>query len=393
MHRLIALLTLALWVFATSAQEESVDINIGKKLVLHSEVLNEDRPYWVYLPASYNDGALQSYPVLYLLDGDAYFHSASGIVQFMSSGTNFNLQIPELIIVAIPSLNRERDLAPTHRQVVESSGGGDNFLKFMGDELFRKVDSVYRTMPYRILVGHSFGGLLALHALLDLPEKFQAYIAIDPSLWWDEQTLVHRAERELTEARGIRGTVYLAHANYADTGDIDLLKHTDAIRTFGRTLKSVASPIFRSTVQFFEEEDHGSVPLVALYHGLLFIFEGYKPPSIDLFIKQPSAVSAHFELISDRLGLELLPPLRLVNQFGDMALNQDGDKAIEFFKLNIRNFPHGWRAYDGLGRAYMARDARALAVENFQKSLELNPGNRDVAKRLQEARFPLDQTQ
>ncbi|MEM7535498.1 MAG: hypothetical protein AAF639_25200 [Chloroflexota bacterium] len=38
-------------------------------------------------------------------------------------------------------------------------------------------------MRYRILIGHSFGGLLTLHTLLDVPEMFQAYIAIDPSFY------------------------------------------------------------------------------------------------------------------------------------------------------------------------------------------------------------------
>ena len=119
-----------------TAQEETSAITIGEKLSLASETLGEERPYWIYLPQSYNNSS-QSYPVLYLLDGDAHFHSVSGVVQFMSAGINGNIQIPELIVVAIPNTDRTRDLTPTHATVdpdgkkqpfLTSSGGGDKFL-------------------------------------------------------------------------------------------------------------------------------------------------------------------------------------------------------------------------------------------------------------------------
>src|ERR1043165_8892615 len=95
---LALLLTLLAW--PASGQEKGLDIKIGEAFSLRSKVLNEERPYWVYLPASYIDRTFmpRRYPVLYLLDGEAYFHSASGVVQFMSSGFNGNNQIPELIV-------------------------------------------------------------------------------------------------------------------------------------------------------------------------------------------------------------------------------------------------------------------------------------------------------
>src|ERR1700739_904124 len=96
---------------------EGQSIQIGEKFTLHSRILNEDRPYWVYLPPSYRDAtyAPKRYPVLYLLDGDLHFASASGIVQYMSGAEYWeNLQIPELIVVAIPNTDRTRDFTPSH---------------------------------------------------------------------------------------------------------------------------------------------------------------------------------------------------------------------------------------------------------------------------------------
>ena len=110
----------------------------------------------------------------------------------MSAGVNGNLQIPELIVVGVPNTDRTRDLTPTRNASrptggsdpsLRGSGGGDAFLAFLRDELIPTVDAAYRTTDYRILVGHSFGGLMSLHAFLSEPALFQAHLAIDPSVF------------------------------------------------------------------------------------------------------------------------------------------------------------------------------------------------------------------
>jgi len=48
-------------------------------------------------------------------------------------------------------------------------------------------------------------------------------------------------------------------------------------------------------------------------------------------------------------------------------------EAIEVFKIIVQEFPESWKAYDGLGDAYLKNDELDLALENYKKSLELNP--------------------
>jgi len=164
-------------------QNTSPVIQDGKRDSLHSKVLKEKRLFWVHLPSSYNDKSIQPihYPVLYILDGDTHFRSISAMAEILGSGENASHLIPEMIIVSVLNTDRTRDLTPTHSlkgpggqdwNFLKSSGGGDNFMKFIKDELIPKIDSSYRTFPYRIFVGHSFGGLMVIDALMTMPQTF-----------------------------------------------------------------------------------------------------------------------------------------------------------------------------------------------------------------------------
>ncbi|GAB5554367.1 MAG: hypothetical protein Sapg2KO_39580 [Saprospiraceae bacterium] len=50
-------------------------------------------------------------------------------------------------------------------------------------------------------------------------------------------------------------------------------------------------------------------------------------------------------------------------------------EAIEVFKINVAAFPNSWNVYDSLGETYMAAGNKALAIFNYEKSLQINPDN------------------
>jgi tetratricopeptide (TPR) repeat protein len=57
------------------------------------------------------------------------------------------------------------------------------------------------------------------------------------------------------------------------------------------------------------------------------------------------------------------------------------NEAIELFNFMVEEFPQSANAYDSRGEAYMKAGNKELAIENYKKSLELNPDN-DNAKRM-----------
>jgi predicted alpha/beta superfamily hydrolase len=370
-------------------------IKIGERLVMHSAVLQEDRPYLVYLPQSYQNKAFapKRYPVLYLLDGDLHFHSASGVVQYLGAA----IHIPELIVVALPNTQRTRDLTPTHAMkeadgketpAFASSGGGPNFLRFLSEELIPKIERQYRTEPYRILVGHSLGGLFATYAFLQRPQIFQAYIAIDPSLWWDDEAMCRQARIALERTNDLRGTVYISLANNPLPKGKTVKPGERAGREFAALLQAHQIDSFRSTMQYFEAEDHGSVPLPSLYYGLRFIFDGYKPPVAAR--ESAAGIRDHFAKASARLGFTVLPPETYVNDLGWYYLSdqQQTNAAFEFLNLNVLNYPLSPNVHESLAEAYQFIGNKTLAAENFRMALKANPENRYAAERLRRLKPP-----
>jgi len=76
---------------------------------------------------------------------------------------------------------------------------------------------------------------------------------------------------------------------------------------------------------------------------------------------------------------------RRLNLLGYELLGKDLVKeAIALFALNVEFYPDSWNVYDSLGEAYLKDGERELAIENYRRSLELNPGNSNGRKVLEE---------
>lgn len=262
---------------AASAQD-SQDIVLGKRFLFHSDILGQDRPLLVYLPPSYADEASRRFPVLVLLDGGAHFNDVTGIVHHLSSRNSAVLRMPETIIVALPNVRRTHSLTPTvvtRGPYAEDSGGAADFARFLREELFRKIEADYRVTPERTLVGHSLGGLFALNLFLEQPDLFDHVIAIDPSLWWDDQLLVKKLAAQKARTFDRPKSVFIAQANSpaSEYTDLELKRqHESGIRKFSKLLAKRQNADFRFGFEFFVDEDHLSVPLIGTYRGLLFTF-------------------------------------------------------------------------------------------------------------------------
>jgi predicted alpha/beta superfamily hydrolase len=195
-----AILFLALFsaIAARAATAPAQPLAIGETFVIPSEVLHEARRINVYLPPQYTATADARLPVLYMPDGglaEDFLHVA-GLVQVLTG----NGTMRPFILVGIENTERRRDLTgptenPDDRKIAPRVSGSINFRKFLRDELMPEVEKRYRTTKERAIVGESLAGLFVIETLMVEPALFDTYIALDPSLWWNRESLVAEAQR------------------------------------------------------------------------------------------------------------------------------------------------------------------------------------------------------
>ncbi|MBP6822845.1 MAG: alpha/beta hydrolase [Acidobacteria bacterium] len=342
------------------------------RLAIKSEVLGEERIILVQTPASYANGK-QRYPVLYMTDGATHLAHTVATIEFLARAG----RMPELIIVAIANTDRTRDLTPTNAAMTRedgsplklpTSGGADKFLKFIETELIPSIESDYRVEPYRVFAGHSFGGLFALHALLTRPEIFNAYIAVSPTMHWDNHLLSRKAETFFKERKELQRALYLTLGNEGGEAKVGferfkaiVTKNTPKGFSFGSAL--------------MEDEDHGSVVMPSHYAGLRKVFEGWQPTGN---VNGLAQIEAHYKKLSARFGYTVLPPETMMNLFGYQLVGLGKqEEALAVFKLNVKNYPESANVYDSLAEFYEKTGKLDLAKPNYAKAVELGAQTND----------------
>jgi tetratricopeptide (TPR) repeat protein len=63
-------------------------------------------------------------------------------------------------------------------------------------------------------------------------------------------------------------------------------------------------------------------------------------------------------------------------------------EAIEIFKLNVEAYPQRFNTYNSLADAYLNSNEREPAIQNYKKSLELNPNNTNATEKLKQLAKP-----
>jgi CubicO group peptidase (beta-lactamase class C family) len=72
-----------------------------------------------------------------------------------------------------------------------------------------------------------------------------------------------------------------------------------------------------------------------------------------------------------------------LNQLGYNLLGKgEMQDAIQVFQMNVQEYPKSWNSYDSLGEAYMKAGQQELAIDNYTKSIELNPDNKNGVEML-----------
>ena len=279
MKRLFLLCVVAMCVVFSFRAQGQETISIGERHTLFSRLLNEERAYWVYQPEKRPGETERNYPVLYLLDGDSFFHTVVGFTRFFSSSRVSSL--PPCVVVAVLNTDRTRDLTPTSSAAqrdgsiqpgdTPKGGGMKAFYRFLTEELRPEIEKKVSANGRNFLVGHSYAGLFTLQVLLDYPESFDTFMAIDPSLWWDRGVFLKQAEKEVGQKDFSGKQLYVAFAT-RQRPNVKLDQFALADSLGERIIPEMKSQHLRAIYKKFPDEVHGTIALPGMFDGLKSLF-------------------------------------------------------------------------------------------------------------------------
>jgi predicted alpha/beta superfamily hydrolase len=318
--------------------------------------------------------------VLFLLDGDVHFQHTAASVRFLSS---YVTQVmPELIVVAVVNRDRQRDFTPATGSADEAvqfptHGGAPRFLRFLRDELIPWVNDRYRTNEYRVLAGHSLSGLFVIHALAAEPDVFNAYIAISPSLWWNNQGVIRELEDLLESRTELRSALFMA------TGDEPLIE--DA-RALVKLIQQHAPARFRWALEFQETQSHNSVAPPGLYGGLGMVFDGWNVTDAVFGMFEDSSVEdieLFYEASGESFGIERTLPEIMVHNFQAYLIEHERlEEAGELMMYEPSSYGLVPVIVDQLVNAYLDQGEEARAIDVLRQLLLTRPFDPIVAQQL-----------
>lgn len=406
MKKIIFFISCLLVSIGSFAQEDG-KVMIGRVDSFYSTMLNEQRKVWVYLPNGFHDKSTQRYPVVYLMDGTAHFYSVVGLVQQFSQ-VNGNTLCPEMIVVGIANTDRTRDLTPTHiksdppyvdSNFTRTSGGGEKFISYMEKELMPHIDSTYPTQPFKMLIGHSFGGLMVMHTLAYHADLFNAYICIDPSMWWDNMKYWAQTKEILKNKKFTNRSLYLGYANTMDEEGMDIVKvkndkspmtkHIRAILSMDSLLMSKKDNGLSYASKYYLDDSHTTVPLITEHDALRYIFRNYRfkldsKDYVDTTVDLAGKFERHYQQASQFFGYPVFPAEKLIDGWAlEFMQVKQYNKAEKFYELNTRYYPKSSGAHAAMAEFYVQRGNKLKAVEHYKKSLEINQDS-VIKKRVEE---------
>jgi len=212
---------------------DTTPITIGTTHHLASNLYGAPREINIYVPDIPEWG--QGYfadplPVLYLVDGglDQDFFHIAGLSQL----TTINAERQPMIVVGIRTHDRRPEISPPatdpryRANGFEDWGDSARFRAHITDEVIPFVEGLHTT-GRSTLMGESLAGLFVVETLLLAPDTVDDYVAISPSLWWDDRRLSRDAPDHLaTHAENDR-RLYLTMADEGGTMQLGL----DELRT------------------------------------------------------------------------------------------------------------------------------------------------------------------
>lgn len=340
-------------------------LTLGSKSMFSSKIMGEDRPIIISLPQNYTESNAD-YPVLYLTDGLQNIWHTIGTVEVLTRTGS----IPPMIIVGIESINRDRDFSPTVDENWPRSGGGPKFSDFIEKELIPYIDTNYRTHPFRILEGHSLGGLFTASVLLNKPDLFDAYIIMSPSLWWKQHESIKLAEIFFKSHPNLEKRLFFGIGTNESGTEWGMRKE---LQNFVDVLKANKPDKVEFKHQEMLNEGHMSSTLLSNYYGLKFIFSDMEVPDSLMDNYSDEKFLKHEEMIMSKYGKEAKQSAEAYVQIASSLMNDKNlSGAITVIKRSVEAYPFDVGLLNFLASTYEKNENIEMAISTYKEAIKIS---------------------
>lgn len=341
LHLLRSIILLSLFSFSVDLLAHGLhsynveeEVALVRKLI-QSDILDEQREYYVQLPLSYEKQENARFPILISLDADLenrpYIHEETNSVLNVLLNRH---KIPELIVVYLPNKSaetRNRDFTP--------SQNAEEFMDFLEFELLPQVEDQYRVETLRLVHGHSRSALFATHTFLSRPNLFKAIIASSPAYWHDDDAEVNFARETLQSFDRLDNYIYFnigGEENEIISNSFDRMHYV---------FRKYAAKGLEWRADFADYESHGTTRPLGLYLGLRQFFSDWSNRyyavetwhrfeqlgGLDSFVE-------NFSTLSKKYGYVIRPTV--LKEIGEYyASIGEESKSRQSFRLHNLYFP------------------------------------------------------
>lgn len=247
---------------------------------------SKDLPYVLSISHPKKPAPPSGYPIIYVLDGNAFFQSVEESIRLQSRRADkTNVQKAIVVGIGYPTDDdfdtdrRFYDFTPStkHHEIITrpngdpypENGGADIFINFLKNEVIPFIVEQYHVDQTRqILFGHSLGGLFVLHTLFNHPDLFQSYIASSPSIWWNKQAVLENESGFVSNIDILAKQTKL----FLTIGSLETADMITNVKQLSERLSKHQTDGFRVEYHEADGENHISVVPTTLSRALRFVF-------------------------------------------------------------------------------------------------------------------------
>lgn len=369
---------------------------MGEEHPIASKALGDERKLKIWKPQGY-ESTDQTYPVLYLLDGERWFNYAASLAQLFSEYG----YTPDFIIVGIDTDDRAR---------YPLFANGERLIQHIEQEVMPIIDAKYRTQGENLLFGWQFAGAFAIEWAAKAPERWKGIFAASPIPL--SQSRLQAFEKNLQDSCFKNLNLLFTTSQNENAVEPGAIALEELLQKYPEA--GVRWKYHKSANEEIVSFGHRTTPLSTLYQGLRFHFSDYpllefndlasyeKAGGFDYVMEYyrqrakkyglPADVPQEGQFFLVRLGLDAnhFPTFStMMDAFFDKELMEEtnlgwGSRYAEFYMTHdhpegaikvyqklIERFPDQARPLNGLGKAFQAQGEIEKAREHLEKAVVL----------------------